>query len=336
MKTWPSSTRHRRLHLLLTGLLMLGAVVRAEDDRAQTGDKRLVTHINSLLAVVGGFMITTEDVNRHTRKLEAGPTGQTAAGRKKIAAKRQRLAIDLVEDNILRVQFNAEGYQVPPQTVEKRILKMAQEQADGNLERFKEQLRRRHMDLDDLREEVRLSMIARFQRGNYVRDAIVAPQAVLAYYHEHKHEQFTRPGAVVLQQLSIDVAALTPAERKARTDEIQAALDRDMDFAEAVRRFSEGYARDRGGQLPQTRLDELNQAYRQALKGVGQGQTTKAFQLEDELVWLHVKGRQPGGVVPYRQAAPRIQQLLRQRRAATRRRDHLRQLRKRTYIRSYL
>ncbi len=304
-------------------------------------------HTDSLLAVVGDRLITTYDVTSSTRAGEEYlslkyldddsliiPKEQEALEQEMLRY-RHAVARELVNREVIYGEFQRRGFVLPEELVSERLARIIAKRADGDREKFIEQLRRQQMTLADFRDRLRKQAAVELLTAQQVdRSVRIAPGDISAYYEANKDE-FRVQGRVTLRLLSIRKQGLSEAELKKKVDQVTAALAGDAPFASAVQAYSHGYAREQGGLLPEMKTAELNQAYRKAIQGLKKGQVSKPFEHAGSVTWLYIDQLVPGELKPLKTVHSKIKAILARRAKAERYQAFIRELRRKTYTRIY-
>lgn len=163
-----------------------------------------------------------------------------------------RIVEMLVAQHVLRAEVAARGITVDDADVEQRLAQMAATLPEGvSLE---EALAQRSMTKDELVRNVKEGLVFEKLIDAETADKVVAPTeaAALAFYEEHKAEQFTseetaRASHILITPETEDDAGWAKAKEK--VDALSKQLQDGADFAELAKEHSSCPSKEKGGDL---------------------------------------------------------------------------------------
>lgn len=282
--------------------------------------------LNRVVAVVNGELITMFDLQQQAMP-EIMRRGITGSDRESSMA-RQELFNEVLNSMVLDILYNqeAERYKITVEegAVENELRRIIQ----GNKltpEEFEKQLARQGMTIDELRTRLRDNILRQRLLSNMVaRKAEVAPADVEAYYNEHIDEFSTE------SSVDFSVIMLGPgSDPNAIYKEIQSGK---TSFADAAKKYSESPTAVLGGSMGKIAWRDLNPLWSNAMRGLGEGETTAPIDSGNGVVLLHVNGLYAGNFKSLEDASGEIEELLRNRRLQDRYEEYSGQLRAKAVI----
>ncbi len=236
--------------------------------------------VDRIVAVVNGEIITFQDLQRQIRLI----TGQTPdpATAEKLAP---QVLDGMIDDIVLRQEAARLQIEVSDSEVENEIrqFKARRRLSDEDFERS---LRLQGMTIEQFKERSREDIVKHKMLGYMVRRKVVVTQEEIDAYMEKNRSELTTERIVAVQ-----ILALVDEDR---ANTLFASLrDGEIGFDEAVQRFSIGPKAD-NGVMSDVRWRELAEPWRDGLRDLKVGDTSKPFLVQDKWVILKLLERRDG------------------------------------------
>ncbi len=248
---------------LLAGLLLL--LLLGPAHAAQVVDR--------IVAVVNGEIITFVDLQQQIRLI----TGQEAnsADAAKIAP---QVLDEMINDIVVRQEAARLQVEVSDSEVENEIrqFKARHRMTD---EDFQRSLRLQGLTEEQFKERSRQDIIKHKIINYMVRRKVVVTQEEIDAYKERNRSELTTERTFDLQLLAV----MDPEQAEKLWSAIK---DGELTFNDAVARFTIGPKTD-DGVMTGVNWRELDEPWREALRGLGVGETSRPFLVQDR--WVIVK-----------------------------------------------
>jgi len=227
---------------------------------------------DALLAIVGEKVITLYEVQKATKYEEYKLAKQFSGAEleKRVVELRRRTLDDLIDRELVYMEFEALKAKVPQDYLQKRMNQLIQSRANGNVVRFEEALQAEGMTIGQFREKlakdiaVELIVHEKISRGN-----IVADQDVTAYYEAEK-AKLAKSGSYHLAVIQLRKDGKYAGNIQKTTAEILDKAKEGKSFEELAKLYSEGANADNGGD--QGWMDSPNEKLRAAVENLQPGQ----------------------------------------------------------------
>lgn len=269
---------------LLTVLLLCVTTVAS---RAQA------IYSDNVLAVVNEEVITLYDVASFTYPVElqlrkkylptVRPTTEEEVTAFKAAYQiyqdelkklRREGAQRLIDVEVLYAEFVRQGYNVPPDALDRRIdqIVASSSTAKGSYEVFEQELAERNLTLNSLREQLYKTIAVEMLENALINSRIaVTPSKVERYYRENP-ALFSKPGAVTLKMLIIDQkAGESPAAYRERLAAIRSDVAANRGQFDAMVKKYMPAAMHGSSTLPNMQESEINPDMRATLSSLTTG-----------------------------------------------------------------
>ncbi|MGH9560028.1 MAG: peptidylprolyl isomerase, partial [Terracidiphilus sp.] len=198
----------------------------------------------------------------------------------------------------------------------------AVEQSGLTWEDYKSQMRNQLLTQKVIQQEV----------GNKVD---IGNAEVRKYYDAHKTE-FVRPEEVDISELFLKTEGKTPeqiAAIKKQADDLHTRIVNGEDFAALAKRYSEGPAKDDGGELGEYQRGQLAKQLEDAVFKLDKGAITDVIQTQTGFIILKVNAHYDAGLQPLEKVENEITNRLYAEKMEPALREYLQQLREESYIR---
>ena len=292
--------------------------------------------IAGVVAWVNDKVITTTDVNREVQNRLAAAGEYSNDELQAALPELQKAATEYLVDRKIRAgavrsaltEQQIEGLNDFAIERQEELARMA-----GSRAAFRAQLSERGMTLErhrDLIIETILYEEAR-RRALPTDKVPVSPAETKTYYYNHP-EEFIQPAWVTLHQIMIRFSGRTRDEAWTLIQAAQARLRESEPFEKVARELSEGPKAESGGLWEHLQKGSLRAELDEAAFSIPVGAPSEVIETDVGLHLMLVEQRHPDTLVPFEQAADRIEKLLRQERAAARLREWLQSLSKVAYV----
>jgi peptidyl-prolyl cis-trans isomerase SurA len=289
---------------LLIGLVSLGLLILS----SPPADFAAI--VDRIVAVVNGDIITLNDVNA---RLELLLKNQPTEDEDQINQARREILDQLIERKLVTQEIQTLKLRVEEKEVDEAIERIKQAN-NVTQEQFEAQLNRLGVDLASFRKDVR-DQIGRVKLANrLLRPGIIIPDDQISAYFDQHRDEFQAPGQVFLRDIQLSLPAdSSDDEVKAQTQlaeriikEIRAGLS----FVQAARKYSQAQNAGSGGDMGLVKLEEMEPATREAVRGLKEGEISKPIRLSDTLQILQVVETYDTEEKIKRRAKEQIQEIL--------------------------
>lgn len=210
---------------------------------------RAADQVNGIVALVGGSVITKEQVERIiARSLELYRVQY--AGQPEVRRQREEIAVRqgverLVERRLILQDFEDLKINIPETIIEDHVQQEIK-QRYGDRATLAKTLQQEGLTFETFRREIREQFIEAVMRNrNVPRDILISPGRIDRFYRENE-EKYRISDQVKLRMIVLDKAR-NPGDVLALTREIIAKLDEGADFGEMAAVYSDGSQAREGG-----------------------------------------------------------------------------------------
>jgi peptidyl-prolyl cis-trans isomerase C len=312
------------------------AAPTAQPTPAPPAAKPVPPELPAVLARVNGDEITRAEFEQNVRNIEG------RAGREVPAEQRDEVLRGLL-DEMVAVRLLQQEAARRQLTVENARLEAAMKQLRSQFPTeaaFKQALVAQKMSLDDLRKEARQNLVVTDMLEQEVGKQIeVKPSDVSAFY-EKNPDRFQQPEALrashvlVLLPQGADEAAKAAARAKAEMVLKKARAG--ADFAALARAHSDDASKQRGGDLGFFPKGQMVPAFEAAAFALQPNQISDVVETPFGFHVIKVTERRPARTVPFAEAAPQIEQFLKQEQQQQKTRAFVNQLKAKGKIDIYI
>lgn len=205
-------------------------------------------------------------------------------------------------------------------------LEKAAKEQGVSFEDFKQNIRNQIVTQDVMREEI----------GHKVQ---ITPGEAQRYYEAHKSD-YQQPESIHLAEIMVSTGAGTDgtddpqkvAAAKAKADDIEAKLKAGTSFDVIARAQSDGQTAAEGGDMGKFQRGGLNKVFEDATFSLKAGEYTAPIRTRQGYVIFKVIEHNVGGVAPYKDVEPQVEEALFESRMEPAIRSYLSQMRDEAYI----
>lgn len=282
-KTSPPLPFGKRLGgILLAGFLL--TVGHAAPQRYSDG----------LIAIVNDTVITVYDVTSYTAVFPRPPPPDIdeRGMLKWIRQERRRVANQLIDEELLHAEFVKAGLAVPNELLAKEIDRFVSEQAQGDSQKFETMLEAQQTTMAMLREKVARRLAVRLLIDQEVRRKIIISPAHVAARYEERRADYVIPATIRFRMLQISKGG---AHQK-KVAEVAKAVRGKQDFAALVKKYSDGFNSENGGDLGEHSLADLRAEFKGPVGKLAKGQVAGPIDTANATYFLKLTGRAGAGV----------------------------------------
>jgi peptidyl-prolyl cis-trans isomerase SurA len=291
--------------------------------------------VNQVVAVVGDDVITSLDVDRMVRTMEA----QMGTGQPLSPERREQLrevALDrLIEDTLFQQEVRRLGIQVGEEEVD-RYIKRIKERNNISDKQFASQLSRRGITPEEYRDELKRDMLKHRLISREVKRSVVISDEMVQEFYEKQKEQFRQEDKISIRALFLTVPedageAAREAVRRQAQDLRQKAEAQD-NLAALAKEHSQGPGAGQGGELGPLSAADLLPAMRQALAGLKPGQLSPVLEIPGGFVFFELLDRSGADVAELASVKEDIRQKLESEALEKKFQEWMSELRKKTFV----
>ena len=235
-------------------------------------------YADGIAAIVGDEVITVYDVVRRGRPVEASLRERYEGEelRDKIKTLREQVARQMVEEELLHLEYEARGMQLPKEYVDKRLDAVVVSRAGGSYEKFEEMLAAENMTLEEFREQLVKRLAAQVLVDQLVRRQVTVTREEVEEYYEANIEQFRQSGAVHLGVIFLQRDEDAKDDALKRAQQVLEELSGGADFAAMAKANSdEKISAAKGGDLGWIDTDKGREAFIDAVSDLQAGQVSR-------------------------------------------------------------
>ena len=299
------------------------------------------TRIDSVLVSVNGEPITLLDVILETGSREKELAGIYSGER--LFSETRKLREETVEQIVTRKliyeKYKANPFDIPRQEIENLLDEFVRSSGAESRSALEKSLLPFGITPERLREQAkeRIAVEVLLMRDcNHHVD--VTPKEVYEDYKAHP-EKWTIPEKISLQLLQINVTAGSAGgDPKAAVKAIRKELDEDSsqkNFTRLVLERSDGATASDGGITEGAELGKLRPEFIEALKDKKSGDVVGPIEAPEAFFFLRVIGIEPARLVPFSQANREVREALYKVKAAEKRKEYEKEIRRDAVIRRY-
>jgi peptidyl-prolyl cis-trans isomerase C len=196
---------------------------------------------------------------------------------------------------------------------------------------FSQALKAQKMTLDQLRDETRTQLLVSKMLDKEVGSQVAVKPAEVSAFYEKNPERFQQPEAIHASHVLITVAqgadAATKAAARAKAEDVLKQARAGADFAKLARTYSNDASAPRGGDLGFFPKGQMVPAFEAAAFALVPNQISDVVETPFGFHVIKVLEKRTAQSVPFGQAAPQIEQYLRQEQQQAKTKAFVQQLR---------
>ncbi len=298
----------RRLAWTVAGLLLVGAVARAE----------IVEQV--LVKVNGEILTKTELETRQVQALRARNQANDLTGEQGSAELRKALneitpgLLVSSIDEMLMVQRGKElGYKLSEEQFKRVLDNLKTQNKIETDEQLQAALKQENMTMVDLRRNMERQMLySNVQQVEVFSRVAVTDDEAHRYYEAHMAE-FTTPASVMLREILVAVPADPRAIKdardegaKAKAEQIRARIAAGEPFEKVAAEVSDAASKANGGLLGPLNTTDLSGDFQKLIEGLKPGQMTQVVRTQRGYQILTLESATPAQTLPFEQAREQI------------------------------
>jgi parvulin-like peptidyl-prolyl isomerase len=235
--------RMKRGPLLLLGIFLAFSLAGAE-------------LVESILARVNDRLITNSEFQRRVAAASHGPQASSDPAQLK-----REVLEDLIKEKLLEERAKEMGVSASDEEIESAVERVKRQYNLATDQEFDAALASSNMTREDLKRQMRQTIILQKVIGRDVTSKLDISEDMLRLEYERQKDTLYRvPESARVSEIVIRFPANdAPAREKAvaRLEEARAKLEAGTSFADLAKEYSEGNAKDRGGDLGTVSKGEL-------------------------------------------------------------------------------
>ncbi|MGH9685882.1 MAG: peptidylprolyl isomerase [Candidatus Acidiferrales bacterium] len=252
-----------------------------------------------------------------------------------LADKKKNLLRDMIDQQLLIERGKDMGIDVETDLV-KRLDDVRKQDKFATMDDFQKAVEQSGLSWEDYKSQMRNELVTRKVINQEVGDKVnIGNDEVRKYYDAHKSE-FVRPEEVDLSEIFLKSQGKTPEQTaavKKQADELHTRIVNGEDFAALAKRYSEGPAKDQGGELGEYQRGQLAKPLEDAVFKLDKGGITDVIQTQTGFIILKVNDHYDAGLQPLDKVENDITNRLYAQKMEPALREYLQQLREESYIR---
>jgi peptidyl-prolyl cis-trans isomerase SurA len=292
------------------------------------------TVVADIIARVNDGIISQADYNRAEEELES-QAKQRNWSQSELDEQRKQLLRDLIDNQLLLSKGKELGITGETETV-RQLDELRKQNHLDSMEDLQKAAEAQGVSFEDFKASIRnriiTSQVIREEVGRRINITQADEQA---FYDAHKAD-FDRPEEVRLSEILVptanpdDAAQVASAETKA--NELEAQLKAGKDFAAVAKASSGGPSAAQGGALGEFKRGQLAKVIEDQTFALKAGQYTAPIRTKQGYVILKVDEHQAGGIAPFSEVEPQIQDEVGMEKMTPALRAYLQRLREEAYI----
>jgi peptidyl-prolyl cis-trans isomerase SurA len=292
------------------------------------------TVVEDIIARVNDQVISRSDYERAEQDLENQAHQQQWTQQQLFEQKRELLR-DLIDRQLLLSKGKELDITGETELV-KRLDDMRKQNNLPSMEALQKAAEDQGVSWEDFRQSIRNQIISQqVIRDEVGRHVNVSPSELQAYYNQHKQD-FDQAEQVRLSEILIPTANPDDASQvdaaKKKADDVYAKLKGGTDFADVAKTASGGPTAVQGGDLGEFKRGGLAKQLEDQTFDLKPGQYTEPIRTKQGFVILQVTQHTAGGVQPFKDVEPQVEDAVGMTKMGPAMRDYLTKLREDAYI----
>ena len=295
--------------------------------------------VDGYAAMVNDKVITIGDVMEYIRPVEM-QLKQTYTG-KALQDKLEEAfgkALDaLIDEALILADFGSKEMQIPEQLVDERVNSVIHERFNDDRAAFLEALTSQRMTLEEMRQQVKDSLVVMILRRQEVSDQVsISPLAVLELY-EKNIDRYREPGQVKLRMIALNKGE-TEADQVLKMSEAERIIERlqnGEEFAAVAEEVSEDNKAQYGGDWGWIEAQNLRAELAEQAALLKPGEISGVIDLGSTIYIMTIEARKEAAVVPLESVRPQLERELRMQEEAVLYEKWISRLKKKYYVQSF-
>jgi len=270
--------------------------------------------LNRIVAIVDDDIITLYELNKRIKEVTGlAPNELRLRGEEEYLATRRQVLELLIDEKIAQKKILELGIRISERRIDSTIERIKEENrwTQEDLERM---LKEQDLTLEKYREKIkrgleRIELINREVKSKIV----IREEEIRKYYEDHKdryrtEERVHLAGIFLIAESPNDREKMLELEKRA--NRILLDLRKGGDFASMAGVYSQGPGADKGGDLGEFRLEELDPALREALRDLREGEYSGLIRRQNGFQIFRLLEREGGQYKPLEEVRDAIYRVL--------------------------
>ena len=324
----------RNLAALVFGTMLLAGSTSAQTRSTAPASPYGGTTVEEIIARVNDQIISRSDYDRAMKQMD-DEARKEGASMQEISAGHRDLLRNLIDQQLWLSKGKELGITGDTELV-KKLNDLRKQYNLSSMEDLEKAAKEQGVSFEDFKATIRNSIITQdVMRQEVGRKIQFTPGEVERYFEAHKQD-YAQPESVHLNEILIstgdsdDPAKLDAA--KAKAADIEAKLHSGGDFAQLARTFSDGPTASQGGDLGQFQRGSLAKVLEDKTFALRAGEFTEPIRTRQGYVILKVVQHNSGGVQPFKQVEPQVEDAFFMSRMEPAIRQYLSKMRDESYI----
>lgn len=320
---------------IAVGLLATPAVSRAQAQGQVV--EEIVARVNDRIITLSDYQKALQALPQEVQQdcQQQQPPCSQDQTQAELADKKKNLLRDMIDQQLLIQRGKDMGIDVESDLV-KRLDDVRKQDGFATMDDFQKAVEQSGLTWEDYREQMSNELLTRKVIQQEVGDKVdIGNDEVRKYYDQHKN-QFVRPEEVDLSEIFLKTDGKTPdqiAAIKKQANDLYTRIQNGEDFGALAKRYSEGPAKDEGGELGEYQRGQLAKPLEDAVFKLDKNGITNVIQTQTGFIILKVNNHYDAGLQPLDKVETEITNRLYGQRMEPALRDYLEQLREESYIR---
>jgi peptidyl-prolyl cis-trans isomerase SurA len=299
--------------------------------------EEIVARVNDRIITLSDYQKALEALPQEVRQdcQQQQPPCTPAQLQSALADKKKTLLRDMIDQQLLIQRGKDMGIDVATDLV-KRLDSVRKQDGFATMDDFQKAVEQSGLAWEDYKSQMQNQILTRKVIQQEVGDRVnIGNAEVRKYYDEHKND-FIRPEEVDLSELFLKTEGKTPeqvAAIKKQADELHKRIENGEDFGALAKRYSEGPAKDDGGELGEYQRGQLAKPLEDAVFKLDKNGVTNVIQTQTGFIILRVNAHYNAGLQPLDKVENEITNRLYAEKMEPALREYLQQLREESYIR---
>jgi peptidyl-prolyl cis-trans isomerase SurA len=292
------------------------------------------TTVEEIVARVNDQIISRSDYDRAMKQMD-DEARKEGASMQEISAGHRDLLRNLIDQQLWLSKGKELGITGDTELI-KKLNDIRKQYNLSSMEDLEKAAKEQGVSFEDFKATIRNSIITQdVMRQEVGRKIQFTPGEVERYFEAHKQD-YAQPESVHLNEILISTGdADDPAKldaAKAKAADIEAKLHSGGDFAQLARTFSDGPTASQGGDLGQFQRGSLAKVLEDKTFALKASEFTEPIRTRQGYVILKVVQHNTGGVQPFKQVEPQVEDAFFMSRMEPAIRQYLSKMRDESYI----
>ena len=248
----------------------------------------------------------------------------------------KQVLFQLIDQKLVDIQIKRSGINIPPEEVDKALVRIKEERGLTNAEDFSKVLLREGLSEAEFRNKIKEQILRYRLISREIGSKIIIPEDRVREYYQKNKSKFQRAEGVQLAHIFLPVSEKTPPEerlkQKEKIFEIHDRLIKGEDFAELARKFSQDPSASQGGNLGTFVFEEIDPSLREVISSMKPGEFSRVLQSPQGWQIVKVIDIKGGKEISFDEAKEQIREELFQEEVDKRFGEWLQKLKDRSYI----